>query len=133
MNGHNLTEPRFPTKKRTYAATAVVAILFGMGTAVGDIGSCGQSVDELDPNTFFIIKANIDCDRCSSCGFAGKTCDVACTGALPSAFPSGCRPLVHDGEVCLHALTYASCTEYAAYMRDVAPTAPSECQFCPVR
>jgi hypothetical protein len=40
---------------------------------------------------------------------------------------------VHDGEVCLRVLLHASCDDYASYMNDRAPAAPSECQFCPLR
>jgi hypothetical protein len=40
-------------------------------------------------------------------------------------------PLVHDGEVCLRALDDAACEDYLEYMSDVAPTVPTECNFCP--
>jgi hypothetical protein len=48
-----------------------------------------------------------------------------------AAFPEGCLPLVHDGEVCLRALLYATCAEYEAYVDDARPKVPSECDFCP--
>jgi hypothetical protein len=111
---------------------AAIAVVFGMGPTVGDVGSCGQTVEDLDPVTFFEIKAGIDCLRCNECGLATEACDVACHGALPTAFPPRCKPLVHDGEVCLNALQFASCGTYASYVSDAAPTAPSECQFCPL-
>ncbi len=109
-----------------------LAVVFGMGPTVGDIGSCGQQIDELDAPTFFELKARIDCDRCRECDFGGMLCNRACNGTPATAFSSGCRPLVHDGEVCLRALLHASCDDYADYTNDAAPTAPSECQFCPL-
>jgi hypothetical protein len=39
--------------------------------------------------------------------------------------------LVHDGEVCLRALEVAACDDYALFMDDVAPSLPTECNFCP--
>jgi hypothetical protein len=120
-------------ERRRHAALMVLAVLLGIGATVGDIGSCGQPADQLDARTFFNIKANLDCDRCGECGFHEKLCDHACNDAPPASFPAGCHPLVHDGEVCLRALIAASCDDYASYVNDAAPTAPSECQFCPLR
>jgi hypothetical protein len=106
---------------------------FGMGPTVGDIGSCGQSADDLDAATFFAVKNGVDCRKCGECGLRAKSCAGACAGAsIVTSFPAGCRPLVHDGEVCLRALLAASCDDYAAFQNDAAPTSPSECQFCPV-
>jgi hypothetical protein len=113
--------------------TMLVAVVFGMGPTVGDIGSCGQPVELLDGPTFFEVKASIDCRRCSECGLAGTLCDRVCQGPEVSSFPPRCQPLVHDGEVCLHALLYAPCEDYASYMNEAGPMAPSECQFCPRR
>jgi hypothetical protein len=111
----------------------LLAVVFGMGPAVGDIGSCGQSVDDLDPATFFAMKASDDCQRCGECSLSGTLCQDACAGTTQTAFPNGCRPLVHDGEVCLNALLSASCADYATYVNPDNPKAPSECQFCPLR
>jgi hypothetical protein len=110
-----------------------LAVVLGMGPTIGDIGSCAQPADQLDAPTFFFIKAGVDCDRCGECGLRTKLCESACTAPTRASFPAGCRPLVHDGEVCLRALIHASCDDYAAYVNDGAPTAPSECQFCPIR
>jgi hypothetical protein len=107
-------------------------VVFGMGPTVGDIGSCAQEVDALDVPTFFAMKARLDCARCGECSLSGKECEAACTAPRRTSFLPGCAPLVHDGEVCLRALTHASCDEYASYMDEARPTAPSECQFCPV-
>jgi hypothetical protein len=111
----------------------VLAVVLGMAPTVGDIGSCGQSVDELDAPTFFSLKATYDCQRCGDCGLSGALCAEACAADVPSTFPAGCQPLVHDGEVCLNALLSASCDDYATYMDSADPKAPSECQFCPLR
>jgi hypothetical protein len=46
-------------------------------------------------------------------------------------FDEGCIPLVHDGEVCLRALLAASCQDFSEFVRDLEPTAPTECVFCP--
>jgi hypothetical protein len=32
--------------------------------------------------------------------------------------------------VCIDALEAASCSDYASFVSDVAPTEPSECDFC---
>ena len=121
-----------PRQKTLSALTILVAIVFGMAPTVGDIGSCGQEVDALDAPTFFAMKARIDCGRCSECGLAGKECEAACAQVRRASFLPGCQPLVHDGEVCLHALIHASCDDYASYTDEANPTAPSECQFCPL-
>ena len=109
------------------------AVVFGMAPTVGDIGSCGQSVDDLDVPTFFGLKSQYDCQRCGECGLSRPLCDQACAGGEPATLPPDCRPLVHDGEVCLNAILYASCDDFATYTDPVAPKAPSECQFCPAR
>ena len=114
------------------ALTVFLAVVFGMGPTVGDIGSCNQDIDALDPVSFFALKASIDCSRCRECALSGKQCEAACSAAPATSFLPGCRPLVHDGEVCLHALLHASCDDYASYTDDSRPTAPSECQFCPL-
>jgi hypothetical protein len=121
------------TQRRWHGLTMLVAVVLGMGPTVGDIGSCGQAPDDLDPNTFFEIKSNVDCSRCQECGLRGQPCTSACNDPPPTSFPAGCHPFVHDGEVCLRALLHASCSDYESYVSETAPTAPSECQFCPAR
>ena len=125
-------ERRAPHRRAAHGLAILLAIVFGMGPTVGDIGSCNQEIDPLDPAAFFAVKARIDCTRCAECGLSGKTCQTACTAPSLTSFLRGCRPLVHDGEVCLHALLHASCDDYASYTDDSRPTAPSECQFCPL-
>jgi hypothetical protein len=111
---------------------ALVALLFCAAPVPGDVGGCGQSADELDPEVFFASKRVIDCRQCQSCGISTRLCSAACAANDEQQnFPEGCRPLVHDGEVCLRALHFASCDDYASYVDDAHPTVPTECDFCP--
>lgn len=118
------------------AAVLVVSLLVAAPTP-GDIGGCGQTAQQLDPLVFFASKASIDCTRCQECGLTTDTCVEACDPNAPvaDAFPEGCVPLVHDGEVCLRALRNASCGDYAGYVSDDPNTrsTPTECNFCPPR
>jgi hypothetical protein len=109
-----------------------VAIFVLAAPTAGDIGSCGQALDDLDPAKFFAEKRRIDCRQCTDCGFQTRTCEAACADQGESTFAAGCYPLVHDGEVCLHALSVADCEQYAPYVDDVAPQTPTECNFCPL-
>ena len=118
---------------RQKVALGLLALLFCTAPTPGDVGGCGQSPAELDPETFFASKANIDCQRCEECSLTRLSCQNACNHpeSYPSTFPENCVPLVHDGEVCLRALMHASCDDYASYMSDGAPSVPTECNFCP--
>jgi hypothetical protein len=71
--------------------------------------------------------------RIALTGLALLFCMAPTPGDVPvqTAFPDRCVPLVHDGEVCLRALQYASCDDYRAYVSDVSPSVPTECNFCP--
>jgi hypothetical protein len=114
------------------AGLALAAPLVLSGPTAGDIGGCGQEPDLLDDAKFFEQKARLDCSKCESCGLASERCEVACEGGDPrERFPTGCAPLVHDGEVCLRALGDASCDEYAGFMADRGATISTECAFCP--
>ena len=118
------------------AVLLVVATLglFCLAPTPGDIGGCGQPAEELDAVRFFEVKKDLDCRQCRSCGLGTSACAKACNDQAPErAFPTGCAPLAHDGEVCLRALDAADCDDYASYMSDAVPRSPSECQFCPVR
>lgn len=125
--------PRAPRAPRMAEVVRLVALLVGavMAPVVGDVGSCGQEVEDLDAYKFFYVKESIDCDRCNECGILTRACGEACDLTPEAAFPEGCYPLIHDGEVCLHALQEASCGEYKGYMADDAPKTPTECNFCP--
>ncbi len=121
----------FFERERGRLALAALALVFCTAPTPGDIGGCGQKPAELDPGIFFASKANIDCQRCTECSIASKACSDACAGRYLDAFPARCLPLVHDGEVCLRALQYASCADYDSYENDSAPGVPTECNFCP--
>jgi hypothetical protein len=98
----------------------------------GDMGGCGQPARLLDGPKFFEQKRLIDCSACQSCAIVSQTCSRLCAEPLAQVdFPSGCFPLVHDGEVCLRALNYSDCDEYRRYLDDDAPSVPTECNFCP--
>jgi hypothetical protein len=113
---------------------AILALVFGTAPTVGDIGSCGSAASDLDPAQFASARKDVDCRRCTECRLGTATCANACDPNAPgtAGWPSTCHPLLHDGEVCLRALLAASCGDYAAFVNDVAPTVPSECDFCRV-
>ena len=110
-----------------------ITVLLCAAPVPGDVGSCGQQIQRLDAGRFFAAKKVVDCRRCTECGVPTKACTTACDADVDAAksFPSGCVPLVHDGEVCLRALLYASCDDYAGYLDDHSPQVPTECNFCP--
>jgi hypothetical protein len=116
---------------RELVRLAVVIVFFTAAPTAGDIGSCGQARDDLDPKKFFAAKAALDCQRCGECGIVTSACDSACTTQPQESFLAGCFPVVHDGEVCLDTLRAASCGKYASFEADVGATAPTECDFCP--
>lgn len=105
-----------------------------MAPSAGNIGSCGQDAEVLDAPKFLTAKNAVDCSSCIECGLLTAQCDRACDGVLPAdaSFPSGCLPLVHDGEVCLDALSASTCDAYARFVADQGATIPTECNFCPV-
>jgi hypothetical protein len=125
---------RIPARVEQLALMLLLVTLVAAPTP-GDIGGCGQSAQELDPQVFFASKYNIDCMRCRECALISRACSTACNDdtPIPASFPEHCYPLVHDGEVCLRALFNASCNDYKSYMDDRSPTSPSECNFCPRR
>lgn len=124
--------PRLNRERMKLGFFALV-LLFCTAPTPGDVGGCGQTAAELDPEVFFASKANIDCQRCQECSLTRVSCQNACDHpeSYPTAFPTNCVPLVHDGEVCLRALQHASCNDYASYMSDSSPSVPTECNFCP--
>ena len=111
---------------------AALALVFGAGPTVGDVGGCGATVEPLDVSRFARARKTVDCDRCKECGLSSQRCRDACDPKVPSdvAFPARCFPLYHDGEVCLRALLAASCGDYALYVDDRSRYVPSECEFC---
>ncbi len=115
-------------------ALGIALLAFCTAPTPGDVGGCNQRAELMNAQAFFAAKADVDCARCTECALASRTCDDACS-ANPrrQSFPVGCAPLVHDGEVCIGALQSASCDTYRDYVSDQAPTAPTECDFCPRR
>lgn len=121
--------------KRSYApALAAVAALAGLAPSAGNIGSCGQAAEPLDAQKFVEAKQAVDCSHCIACGIETGVCERACTDEadIEASFPPGCLPLVHDGEVCLDALSASSCSRYETFVADEGATLPTECDFCPV-
>ena len=120
-------------RSRVAPLLAAVGALICLAPTPGDIGGCGQAAQDLDPETFFLSKQTIECDRCRECTIRTPACEAACSGEpVPTEFPEGCFPLVHDGTVCLRALTRASCDDHRAFSGE-PPSVPSECNFCPER
>lgn len=119
-----------PARSRGVIA-AVLGVLV-MAPTVGDTGSCGRTATDLDRDRYANARKAEDCERCQECGLATARCQSACDPAqLPEiVLPATCRPLFHDGEVCLRALGAASCSTYATYVDDEAPAVPTECDFC---
>jgi hypothetical protein len=111
---------------------AMVALVFGTAPTVGDVGSCGRTATDLDRRSFAEARKTVDCQRCTDCGLTTQRCHAACDPQAASdvSWPSTCYPLEHDGEVCLRALQAASCGDYAGFVDDRAPSAPTECDFC---
>jgi len=109
-----------------------MALVFGAAPTVGDVGACGQQAVDLNMQLFASARKTNDCQRCTACGLATRTCTSACDPRSPSTagWPSTCHPLSHDGDVCIRALQAASCGDYASFVDDSAPTVPSECDFC---
>jgi hypothetical protein len=119
-------------RRRAIALTSAVALVFGVGASVGDIGSCGQAPEDLDAATFARARKTVDCERCTECGLSTQRCVQACDAdaGVTETFPPLCAPLYQDGIVCLRALLSASCSDYAAYVDDTQRLVPTECQFC---
>jgi hypothetical protein len=123
-----------PVTARPLVGRVVAALLgvLAMAPTVGDTGACGRTATDLDRDRYANARKLEDCQRCQECGLTTARCQSACDPAqLPAiVLPATCRPLFHDGEVCLRALDAASCSTYATYVDDDAPAVPTECDFC---
>lgn len=118
---------------RTHLRLLLAALaIFCLAPTPGDIGGCGQTARDLDPDVFFTSKRAVECRRCRECSLRTPACELSCEEGveLPAEFPDGCFPLVHDGTVCLRRLTQSSCEDHAKVMGE-PPRVPSECNFCP--
>jgi len=123
--------PATSSRRATRGLLAALAVCC-LAPTPGDIGGCGQTARDLDPEVFFESKQSIECRRCEECSIRTRACETACdNGPVPEQFPEGCYPLVHDGTVCLRALTQNACEEHQKVMAD-PPLVPSECNFCPL-
>jgi hypothetical protein len=117
--------------KRSIISTSVLALIFGVGATVGDIGSCGKDPAGLDAATFATARKSVDCEMCTKCNVTTQRCAAACADAAPTeTFPPNCAPLYQDGLVCLRALLASSCDDYAQFMSDTESLVPTECEFC---
>jgi hypothetical protein len=105
-----------------------------MAPTAGDVGGCGTEPTALDGAAFELARKDQDCAKCTECALGTARCHRSCDPASPpdTNLPSSCRPLKHDGEVCLRALAVASCHAYATYVDDQAPATPPECEFCKI-
>jgi hypothetical protein len=108
--------------------------LLCMAPTAGDIGGCGTEVKALDREVIAQARKEMDCRRCLDCSIGTARCQRSCDPNVPpeTAVPATCQPLQHDGEVCIRALSSASCEKYASYVDDNAPSTPSECEFCKI-
>jgi hypothetical protein len=120
------------TRARVHVLVVAVLGVLSMAPTVGDVGGCGREASYLDVAAFARARKLEDCERCRECGIDNARCARACDPKVPSDvnIPSTCKPLLHDGEVCLRALQAASCGDYARYVDDESPSSPSECTFC---
>jgi hypothetical protein len=117
--------------KRSSPLVAIVALVFGVGATVGDIGSCGKDPTNLDASSFANARKIVDCEQCTKCNLSTQRCAQACADAAPTdTFPPNCAPLYQDGVVCLNALLATSCSDYAQYVDDNERLVPTECEFC---
>ncbi len=120
-----------PPGRRSIAFVIVLACCAAAPT-VGDVGSCGGPIEALDAHKYFAARAELECRHCQDCKLETNACKVACDAhaTLPTAFPEGCHPLVHDGDVCLNALDALGCGAFGDAVSDTA-IVPTECDFCP--
>ncbi|MBI2393157.1 MAG: hypothetical protein HYV09_26465 [Deltaproteobacteria bacterium] len=125
-----MSEPKAPG--RPSVGFVIVLAICAAAPTVGDVGGCQDAAKPLDANKFFAARLQLECDRCKECELSTAMCKRACDPRtrVPSSFPEGCRPLEHDGQVCLRALEAASCDEFEGVVAP-SPVVPTECDFCP--
>ena len=121
-------------KRLLASAAGALFALMCMAPTPGDVGGCGTTPAELNVEDYAFARKSQDCERCRDCALTTHRCSRACDPNQPpdTALPTTCRPLVHDGEVCIRALHAASCGTYATYVSDTSPSQPSECDFCQI-
>ena len=124
-----------PSLRSVGKRSILAAALFGalsLAPTVGDIGGCGTEPEELSSARYGRARKNLECERCRECSLGSNRCRRACDAKKEPevVLPQTCRPLVHDGTVCLRALLALSCDEFAGAVDDRAPRTPGECLFC---
>ena len=121
--------------KRSFLVVGVFLGLLCMAPTAGDIGGCGKEATDLDAEDYAQARKSEDCDRCRECGITTERCKRACdpTKAPEIALPQTCKPVRHDGEVCLRAIDTVSCEKFATYVDDFAAATPGECDFCKIK
>ncbi len=119
-------------ERRATVAVVIVSAVFLAAPTPGDVGACGKTAQEMSSASFAAARKRADCAGCTACGIVSDRCVRACNEKLPPeiALPPTCRPLIHDGEVCLRAINDAPCDRFATYVDEFAPATPSECTFC---
>lgn len=117
---------------RTGIGFAIVLAICAAAPTVGDVGGCGGEIAPLDAQKYFRERLQVECERCRACGLRGAACTRACDRrtVVPATFPAGCRPVEHDGLVCLRAIEALSCDGFADVVSP-EPIVPTECDFCP--
>jgi hypothetical protein len=128
-----MTAPRGSFIRRSEVGfAAALAIALCTAPTVGDVGGCGVQASDLSADSFAAQRKQLDCQRCTDCALSTNACRVACDPKARNdvGWPATCHPLEHDGDVCLRALRAASCSDYASFVDDTAPTVPTECDFC---
>ena len=109
-----------------------VSAVFLLAPTPGAMGGCGKTAEEMSASGYARARKITDCGRCTECGVQSDRCVRACNERLAPeiALPATCRPLLHDGVVCIRAINAASCAAFASYVDERAPVTPSECAFC---
>ena len=122
------------SRNRILASGVMVFALLSTAATAGDVGAWGRTATLLQRGRYENARKLQDCARCTECGIANDRCRRACdrTFAPDIQLPATCRPIEHDGEVCLRAIDAVDCDRFATYVDDVAPSSPSECEFCKV-
>ncbi len=127
-----MSAPLHTPPSRTGIGFAIVLAICALAPTVGDVGGCGSEIAPLDAQKYFAERLRVECARCRECGLRSAACSRACDRrtVVPTTFPAGCRPVEHDGQVCLRAIEALSCDGFADVVSP-APIVPTECDFCP--
>lgn len=120
-------------KKRIQHGTvlrlAAVLLFFTAAPVAGDIGSCGQPPDDLNPTTYFMVKESLDCKRCLECMLRSEACQIACKPVIESNDPNAAAFLPAACDTCAQQelptdackLACATGTQLSEFPRDCYP------------